>query len=83
VFAAQIETFFPSREGDYDTCMKGLSFIRQVLESVLSPRPGATSEQVIDETREGEGGLPMDTEMDFMTLFENFDWELEIRPLFT
>ncbi|KAL4736280.1 hypothetical protein BDV11DRAFT_207759 [Aspergillus similis] len=83
VFAAQIETFFSSIEGDYDTCMKGLSYIRQVLDSVLSPRPGAMSEQVIDGTREGEGVLPIETGMDFMTLFENFDWEQEIRPLFT
>ena len=82
MFAAHIETFFASREGDYDTCMKGLSYIRQVLDSVLSSRPGALSEQVIDEAREGEGGLAMDTEMDFMTFFEN-DWEQEIRPLFT
>ena len=63
--------------------MKGLSYIRQVLDFVLSPRPGDTSEQVTDETREGEGGLLGDTEMDFMTLFEDLNWEQELRPLFT
>ncbi|PLB35312.1 putative chromatin structure remodeling complex protein RSC3 [Aspergillus candidus] len=83
VFAAQIETFFPSREGDYDTCMKGLAYIRRVLDSVLSACAGAVSGQPSDETRAVEGGLSGDTDMDFETLFENFDWEQEIRPLFT
>ncbi|KAL3431360.1 hypothetical protein BDV09DRAFT_198810 [Aspergillus tetrazonus] len=83
VFAAHIETFFSSRESDYDTCMKGLSYIQQALDFVLSPRPGDTSEQVTDETREGEDGLLGDTEMDFMTLFGDLNWEQELRPRFT
>ncbi|PKY07637.1 putative Zn(II)2Cys6 transcription factor [Aspergillus campestris IBT 28561] len=83
VFAAQIETFFPSREGDYDTCMKGLAYIRRVLDSVLSACAGAVSGQPSDETRAVDGGLSGDTDIDFETLFENFDWEQEIRPLFT
>ncbi|KAL4758400.1 uncharacterized protein BDW70DRAFT_170382 [Aspergillus foveolatus] len=71
VFAGHIETFLSSREGDYDTCMKRLSYTRRVLDFALSPRPGATSEQVTDENT------------DLMTLFEDFDWEQELRPLFT
>lgn len=63
--------------------MKGLAYIRRVLDSVLSACAGAVSGQPSDETRAVEGGLSGDTDMDFETLFENFDWEQEIRPLFT
>ncbi|PLN80641.1 putative Zn(II)2Cys6 transcription factor [Aspergillus taichungensis] len=83
VFAAQIETFFPCREGDYDTCMKGLAYIRRVLDSVLSACACAVSGQPADETRAVEGGSSGNGDMNFMTLFDNFDWEQEIRPLFT
>ncbi|KAL4974591.1 putative Zn(II)2Cys6 transcription factor [Aspergillus desertorum] len=81
VFVVQVESFFPSREGDYDTCMKGLSFIRQVLDSVLSP--SALSAQLSNEIRQEESGLIMDMDMDFATFLESFDWEQEMRPVFT
>ncbi|KAL2860821.1 putative chromatin structure remodeling complex protein RSC3 [Aspergillus lucknowensis] len=50
VFSAQLETFFPDREGEYDTLMKGLQFIRFVLDTVLSPSTTSTLPQLDKES---------------------------------
>ncbi|KAL4866037.1 hypothetical protein BDV12DRAFT_187750 [Aspergillus spectabilis] len=39
IFASHLETFFPDREGDYDTRRRGLQYIRSVLDAVLSAPP--------------------------------------------
>ena len=63
--------------------MKGLAYIRRVLDSVLSACACPVSGQLSDETRAVEGSVSGDTDMDFTALFGDFDWEQEIRPLFT
>ncbi|KAJ5139061.1 uncharacterized protein N7515_003909 [Penicillium bovifimosum] len=83
VFAAQLETFFPSREGDYDTCMKGLAFIRQVLDIVLTPNTTDSSMLGCDVAREEENDLlagPCTDDIELLALMEDFDWEQEMRP---
>ncbi|PTU18014.1 hypothetical protein P175DRAFT_0345512 [Aspergillus ochraceoroseus IBT 24754] len=84
VFASHLETFFLNREGDYDDCMKGLMYIRKVLDRVLSPHGGSVLEPISESTQGAPGANDgiMD-DMDLMALLENFDWEQEIRLCFS
>lgn len=80
VFAAQLETFYPDRDCDYEICMKGLSFIRRVLDAILIQDTSSASALVCEASEEACHNMS-DTEL--LSLIEDLDWEQAVRPFFS